>query len=224
MTVGAVTVPAEAKLDNAAQLMIEHGISGLPVVDGKGELIGMLTERDLLHRKEIGTEKHRPRWIEIFVDPTELAEQYVHERGRKVADAMSRNVVSLPESASLEEIVAAMEKHGFKRIPIVREGRVIGIVSRANLLRALSGRLDRVSPPLKSDLEIREHIMTELQKTDWAPFGTINISVHDRIVDLDGTVTNRSIREALRVAAENAPGVKEVRDNLRVVALPAGYV
>jgi CBS domain-containing protein len=223
MTVGAVTVPAESKLEKAAQIMIELNISGLPVVDEHGNLVGMLTEGDLLRRKEIGTEKRRPRWVEIFIDSTELAQQYAHERGRRVSDAMSRKVVSLPASASVKEIVETMEKHGYKRIPIVRDHKVVGIVSRANIVRALSRRMDQVSHPAKTDLAIRDQILEELHKTDWAPFGTIEIAVHDGIVDLDGTVTDQSIREALRVAAENAPGVQEVRDNLHVVTLPAGY-
>ena len=224
MTVGAVTVPADSKLEDAVQVMIEHNISGLPVVDEHGRPIGMLTEGDLLRRKEIGTGKKRPRWIEIFVDSTELAEQYVHERGRKVSDAMSGKVVSLPAGASLEQIVETMERHGYKRIPIVRDHKVVGIVSRANIVRALSRRMDQLSKTVKADLAIREQILEELHKTDWAPFGTIDIVVQEGIVNLDGTVTDQSIREALRVAAENSPGVKEVRDNLHVVTLPAGYV
>lgn len=220
MTVGAVTVRPDTTIEHAARLMIEHQISGLPVVDDAGRLVGVVTERDLLHRPELGTERHRPRWIEFWMSPERQAQDYAREHGRTVGDVMTHDVVSVGPEADLGAVAELLEQHGVKRLPVVRDGKVVGIVGRANLVVALSRRVGEVPKSLADDIAIRRHILAEIRSKPWGPVGTLDIAVRDGVVTLNGTVTDVRVRDAVRVAAENAPGVIRVWDKLEIVALP----
>lgn len=218
MTVGAATVRPEDSIADAARIMIDHHVSGLPVVDGCGNVIGMVSERDLLRRVEMGTEHKRPRWLEMWVSTGELAEEYARAHGRKVADVMTLKVVGINAETPLEEVVSLMERHGFKRLPVLLDGRIAGIVSRANLVHALSRRIGERPPSLDDDLAIRQHILDEVRKQGWSASAIIDVAVSDGIVEINGTVTDERVRHAIAVAAGNAPGVAEVKDDLRVIA------
>ncbi|GLS38845.1 hypothetical protein GCM10010869_44420 [Mesorhizobium tianshanense] len=224
MTMGATMVRPDTTIEHAARVMLEHHISGLPVVDAQGKLLGIVTERDLLRREEIGTERRRPRWLEVWLSAKRLAQEYAQEHGRKVEHVMSRGVASVGPDTPLSEIVDLMEMRGVKRLPVVSDGKVIGIVSRPNLLLALSRHMGEIAPSVVSDLAIRKSIMDEVESKAWRPSATIDIVVRNGVVDLNGTVTDESVRSALRIAAENTPGTVRVVDNLRVVSLPAGYM
>ncbi|TJW79062.1 MAG: CBS domain-containing protein, partial [Mesorhizobium sp.] len=149
--------------------------------------------------------------------------EYAHEHGRKVEHVMSREVASVGPDTPVSEIVDLMEERGIKRLPVVSDGKVIGIVSRPNLLLALSRHTGEIPSSVVSDLAIRKSIMDEIESKAWTPGATIDIVVRDGIVNLNGTVTDENVREAVRVAAENTPGTVRVVDNLRVVTLSAGY-
>lgn len=214
MTRRVLTVQDEAPLNEAIRLMLDNGISGAPVVDASGAVVGMLTEGDLLRRMETGTERKRPRWLEFLVGPGKLADEYVHSHSRRVKDVMTRTVVSVTADTPLEDVVRLMERHHVKRLPVLDGERVIGIVSRANLLQALSLAAPALPPSSPSDEEIRERLWAELRKTEWAPLGLLNVAVRDGVVHLSGTLTDWRQHDALRTAAENIPGVKLVHSHL----------
>lgn len=212
MTRSVITVEPEESVLLAARLMLQHRISGLPVVNGKGTLVGIVTEGDFLRRGELGTTRQRPKWLEFIVGPGRLADEYVHSSGRKVAEIMTPDPYTIAEDASLESVVEAMERRRIKRLPVVRDGRLVGIVSRANLMHALAS-LARAAPPSASDdITIRERSLAALAEHNWA-LG-VNVVVKNGIVELGGTITDERERRACIVAVENVPGVTAVHDHL----------
>lgn len=224
MARGAFTVTADSTVEDAARLMLSHRVSGLPVVDAGGAIVGMLTEGDLLRRAETGTERRRPRWLELLLGPGRMARDYVHTHSGKVGDVMTRDVVAIVPGTRLEEVAELMERHRVKRLPVVEKGRIVGVVSRANLLAALLEVLGEARPTAASDREIRRRVLAEIDKQRWAPLASIDVAVEDAVVELRGVVTDERERQALRVAAENVPGVKAVRDRLVWVEPISGLV
>lgn len=214
MTRHVVSISPDASIWETACLMLENNISGVPVVDGKGNLVGMVTEGDCLRRVETGTERKRPRWLEFLSSPGRLAGEYVQAHGRKVAEVMTPDVVTVSEGTSLEQIVHLMESRRIKRIPVLRGREVVGIVSRANLLRALAALAPAAAPAAENDSAIRDQVLAKLDKEAWAPHHCIDVTVKDGVVDLWGVVLAANQREAALVAAENVPGVKTVRSHL----------
>jgi CBS domain-containing protein len=226
MTLNVISIEQGASIGDAIRLMLDHHISGLPVVDGSGKLVGILTEGDLLRRAETRTERQRPRWIELLRGPGRLAEDYVHTHGRKVGEVMTEAVVSVSEDASLAEVVRLMERHNIKRLPVLRGNALVGIVSRADLMRALAGLVQEetlLASPLSDD-EIGKDVLASLAETVWAPRAGIRIAVTDGAVTLAGAITDEKQREALHIAVENVPGVKRVRDRIVWVEPISGTV
>ena len=162
MTLGAVTIRCDALVREAAQLMLQYGISGLPVMDATDHLVGIITEGDFLRRIETDTGRQRPRWFEFLLSPGQLADEYIHSHSRRVEEVMTRRVMTIAEDTPVTEIVRMMERHRIKRVPVTRDNRVVGIVSRANLLRALARQPDEAPTNTANDLAIREQIITEL--------------------------------------------------------------
>lgn len=224
MTRGALTATPESPVEEAARLMLSHRISGLPVVDAGGAIVGILTEGDLLRRVETGTDRRHSRWLELLLGPGRLARDYVHTHAGKVGDIMTRAVVSITPATPLDEVARLMERHRVKRLPVIERGRLVGIVSRANLLGALLDVLGKARPAAGSDREIRKRVLAEIDKQGWAPRASIDVAVADAVVELRGAITDEREREALRVAAENVPGVKAVRDRLVWVEPISGMV
>ena len=175
MTAGAATVRIDATVAHAARTMLEHRVSGLPVVDAAGKLAGIVTERDLLRRAEIGTEKHRPGWVELWLSPQASADEYVRARTRKVSDVMSTDVVTVGPETPLDEVISLMERKGFKRLPVVREGKIVGIISRANFLVALSHRIEENTAGPADDLAIRRSILGEIEAQLRGPLGMSSV-------------------------------------------------
>jgi CBS domain-containing protein len=214
MTREVISVASDASAMQAVALMLRHQISGLPVVDSSGVLLGIISEGDFLRRAELGTQRCRPRWLAFLIGPGRLASEYVHACGRKVKEIMTPNPYTATEATPVTEVVQLMERHRIKRVPVVCGRRLVGIVSRADLLGALA-RLARAAETVATnDAEIRERVMVELRRQSWAPLDLINVIVRDRIVDLQGTITEDSARHAMVVAAENVPGVRAVHDHL----------
>jgi CBS domain-containing protein len=224
MTRPVLTIATSASIASAVRTMLEKHISGLPVVDSTGALVGMVTEGDFLRRTETGTEVKRPRWLEFIVGPGRGASEYVRSHARNVEEVMTQDVVSITEDTPLDEIVTLMEKHRIKRVPVVSGGKVVGIVSRANLLRALAGFIAEVSPGSVDDTALRDRIVAELDKQRWAPRASIDVMVRNGVVSLWGTILDERERPALRVVAENIPGVKAVEDHLCWVEPMSGWV
>jgi CBS domain-containing protein len=224
MTWGVISVEVDAPVMRAVQLMLENRISGLPVVDAKGTLVGIVTEGDFLRRIELGTHRRRSRWLEFLIGPGRLATEYVSASGRKVNEIMTPDPYTITEDAPLEQIVQLMEKHRIKRVPVVDDGKLIGLVSRANLLHALASLAREAKPPAGNDSTIREQILSDLTKQSWAPTGLINVVVRNGVVELWGAIMDDRERQALIVVAENVPGVKDVRDHLVWIEPMSGMV
>lgn len=214
MTPDVLSVPPEASVAVAAQLMLQKRISGVPVIDDLGNLVGIVTEGDFLRRAETGTGRRRPRWIEFFMGPGRLSDEYVRLSGRKVSDVMTREVRTVPPDASLEQAVRLMERHNIKRVLVVDNGKVVGIVTRANLLHAMAAFAHEVAPLSAEDAAIRQRLLADLKAQPWAPVTPIDVTVRNGVVQLSGVITDERQRQALRVAAENIPGVKNVEDNV----------
>ena len=224
MTRNCITVAPDATVEEAVNLMLSRHISGLFVVDTAGELAGVITEGDLLRRDELGTQRNRPWWLRLLASPARQAADFTRANGRHVRDVMTEDVLSIAQDASLEDVVETMEKHHIKRLPVTADGKVVGVVSRADLLRALIGRVRNVEPLATDDRAIRTAILNTLEAQPWAPMTTLNITVADGIVDLWGSITNDEERHAIRVIAENASGVKAVIDHLVYIEPYTGTV
>lgn len=219
-----ISVRPDTRIGEAIRLMLANHISGLPVIDAGGTLVGIVTEGDFLRRGELGTERRRPRWLEFLLGPGRLAEDYAHSHGRKVEEVMTRDVVTAAEAMPLDQAVETMERRRIKRLPVTRDGRVVGIVSRANLLRALARLAARPTPGSADDAAIRERIYAEIEKQPWAPPTSLNVIVAGGIVDLWGVVLDDRQRQAMVVAAEAVPGVKQVRSHLAYLEPYTGTV
>ncbi len=224
MTSPAVSITPDSSVLQAVRVMLQRHISGLPVVDKEGRLVGIVTEGDFLRRTETGTERRRPRWLEFLLGPGRLADEYTHSHGRKVYEIMTADPLTVGEETSLDEVVRLMEKRRIKRLPVVRGKEVVGIVSRANLVHALAGLAREAKPTAASDQAIRDRIVAELAGQSWAPTALINVIVRDGVVDLWGTITDERERQAIVVAAENAPGAKAVNDHLAWVDTMSGVL
>jgi CBS domain-containing protein len=222
MTRSVITVLPGTSIKEAARKMVENHISGLPVVDASGALVGIVTEGDFLRRSEIGTQHKRPSWLAYFLSPSVSADKYIHERGRKVQDIMTRKLVTADEDMPLDELVRLMEKNRVKRAPVLRSNELVGIVTRANLLRALASMGRDVPDPTADDDHIRNRIIRVVEATDWQPIG-FQVAVRNGVVHLHGLITNESSRRASIVAAENTEGVKEVHDHLCLVDTYSGF-
>ncbi len=214
MTRRVQSISADATVLDAARVMLKRHISGLPVVDRAGALVGIITEGDLLRRSETGTEKHRPRWIEFVLGPGRAAAEFSHAHGRKVSEVMTPEPHSVREDAPLDEVVTVMERHRIKRVPVVRDGKVVGIVSRANLMQALLDNAKYESSAVASDREIRKQVLAAMDKNKWAPTALVDVSVDKGVVKFTGTILDERDRTALKVLAENVPGVRAVRDEM----------
>ncbi len=147
MTRNTLTVLPETSILEAARKMLENHVSGLPVLDASGKLVGIVSESDFLRRSEIGTQQKRPRWLQYFLSPAHSANDFIHERGRKVEDVMTRDPVVADEGTSLDELVHLMEKNGIKRLPVVRDDKLVGIITRANLLQAVASMAKEIPDP-----------------------------------------------------------------------------
>jgi len=214
MTPNVVSVTPESSILQAARLMLQKNISGLPVITTQGELVGIITEGDFLRRKETSTQRRRSRWLEFFAGPGKLADEYVHASGRVVQEVMTTPAQTVSEDTPLDDVVHLMERHRIKRLPVMRGNRVVGMISRANLLRAvvkLGHEAETISP---DDKQIRDRFLAELKQQPWAPLALIDVTVKNGTVTLKGALTDEREREALRVMAENIRGVKKVTDEL----------
>ena len=208
-----ITVGPETSVVEAADSMLRHHISGLPVVNTAGKLIGIISEGDFIRRAEIGTQRERSRWLRFLVGPGQVASDFAHERGRKVKEIMTLDPVAITEDTSLQEIVRIIERHNVKRLPVVRRDQLVGIVTRSNLLQAVADLARHVSDPTAADDHLRSSIHAAVEQADWAP-SQFNVIVRDGIVHLSGLITDERCRQATIVAAENVPGVRQVHDEL----------
>jgi CBS domain-containing protein len=222
MTSPVVTIGPEATVRDAAWTLLTHRISAVPVLDGQGRLVGILSEGDLLRRAETGTQRRRSWWGMFGVGSDELAAEFVKSHGRKVADVMSRNVITAGEDTPAPEIARLMETHGIKRVPIVADGKLVGIVSRADFLTALTGMHQAAPVEDGDDAALRAAIVARLGRMPWIQPSIVNVAVRGGIVELTGLADSEAQRRAVRIVVETTPGVRTVQDNMRVQPYAVG--
>jgi CBS-domain-containing membrane protein len=209
-----VTVGPDASVTEAAELMAKHDVSALPVVDTHNELVGIISEADLIRREEIGTQPDHPWWIEAMIPATTRAAEFAKSHGKRVNEVMSQEVITATEDTPLARIASILERHRIKRVPIVRGKRLVGIVSRSNLIQALaSATLAPVAAP-DSDRKIRQELLSRLEEQSWTDFGSRNVVVIGGEVHLWGLVGSPAERKALIAIAEGVPAVTGVVDEM----------
>jgi CBS domain-containing protein len=208
-----ITVDPESDVAHAVDLLIDNDVSALPVVDDQGRLVGILSEADLMRRVEINTE--RPHgWAESIFGASTLAGEFAKAHGARVAEIMTRGAVSVSEAAPLSEIAGALERYRIKRVPVTRDGKVVGIVSRSNVIQALATALHESGNHRDVDRHIRDELLTSLEMQDWTDFGDRNVTVSGGVVHLWGLVGSDEEHKALIGLAESIPGVRGVTDEM----------
>jgi len=213
MTRPVITTTPDASIADAARVLLDHHISGMPVLDARGKLLGIVSQGDFMRRAEIGTQRKRSRWLKLLLGPGRAADDFVRERGRKVGEVMNDRPITVSEDATLEEVASTMEKNDIKRVPVMRGDALLGIVTRTNLVQAVLDLAREVPDPTADDDHIRNRIFAAVDKSDWRPLG-FSVVVRDGIVHLSGIITDESARQATIVAAENVTGVRKVHDHL----------
>jgi CBS domain-containing protein len=208
-----ITMKPSSSVKEVAKTFLERRISAVPVVDDQGKLVGIVSDGDLMHRAEAGTQRQRPWWLRLLTAEETLAAEYVKAHARKVADVMTRDVITATADTPLYEIAALLEKNSIKRVPIVENGQLVGIVSRANLIQGVASTRKELEIPL-SDATIRDRILAHLKGQTWAHTLLLNVTVNGGVVDLWGMTTSEAERKAIRVVAESTPGVSAINDHL----------
>jgi len=214
-----VTIGPETPVLEIVQLLLARGISGVPVIDEDGGLVGVVSEGDLLRRVEIGTEKHRGGWRAFFTGTVTLAEEYVRSRGTMARDIMTHEVVSVSRTTRLGDIAELMEHNHIKRVPVLEDGRLVGLVSRSNLLRAFASQRAEAGPVVGADdTAIREALLAELGRQTWSRRAENTVVVTDGVVHLWGLAATPEELRALELAAQGIAGVKAVRNHMIVLS------
>jgi CBS domain-containing protein len=216
MVSAVISVRPHARVEEVASTLLANRISAVPVIDEEGKLLGIVSEGDLLRRVEAGTERRRSWWLEYLTGKQVLAAEYVKTHSHKVTDVMTRSVITATPEMPLGDIATLLERNRIKRVPIVQNGKVVGIVSRANLLQALASMpTESMTSPHADDSQIRENVLSRLNAELWRP-SMLNVTVLDGTVDLWGFVTSDDEKKAARIAIEGISGVKTVNDHLTI--------
>ena len=210
-----LSVYPDTSVNDVAKLLLKHRISAVPVVDN-GKLVGIVSEGDLIRRVETDTAKHRSWWLELMISDEKLATEYVKSHARYAGEVMSRPVVTAGETTSLNDIAKLFENLNIMRVPIVRGEQVIGIVSRADLLSLLARLHEKTDPAPVDDDAIRTEVMKRMKAEPWFHSAQVEVGVRGGVVKIEGIALTREMQTALRVVAENAPGVRAVSDATRL--------
>ncbi len=218
MTAKVVTVSPDTDVEVIARILLERRISAVPVVGGDDRILGIVSEGDLLRRPETETERHRSWWLRLLADKQERAGEYLKSHGRRADQVMTREVVTVAEDTNVGDIAELLEQRRIKRVPVVRDGKLVGIISRANLLHGLAAHREKIAAPSTDDRSIRGRVMAVLNELDWVSHGGLNVIVSDGVVELWGWAESQKERDALRLATEGVEGVREVKDRLGKLA------
>lgn len=215
MVTNVVSVGPDTPVREIASLMIERRISGLPVVDAQRHVVGIVSEGDLIRRPEIETDRAPSAWLSLFLSADARARDFVKTHGLKARDVMAQPAVCVSPDAPLADVVRLLERHRIKRLPVVDHGKLVGLVTRTDLLRALLARqaLPVTGVP-RGDGEIRKRIQTVLDGADWGGSVIVNVQVVQGVAHLWGAVDSDDQRRALRLAVESVPGVTAVEEHL----------
>jgi CBS domain-containing protein len=219
MTQHVIAIGADVPIAEAVDTMLRHHVSGLPVIDTDGELIGIISEGDFIRRAEIGTQRKRGRWLSFLVGADRAAADFVHAHGRKVGDIMTTDPLTISEDTPLDEIVEIMESNRVKRLPVVRGNRLVGIVTQSDFLAIVADLARHAPQPSADDDCLRGEVIAAMEHAAWRPC-RLKVTVRDGVVSLSGVVASKNARQAAIVAAENVPGVTKVVDYLEARAYP----
>jgi CBS domain-containing protein len=217
MTKDVVTVRPDTTVREIAALMTERRISGVPVVDAGGKLVGIVSESDLLHRTETGTERRRKWWLGVFQDADSLAREYAKAHGHKARDIMSTSLVSVEADTELGEVAELLDKRNLKRVPVTLGGTLAGIITRGDLVRALAQATSfKGSSAARDDVVVRRAIEVRMREATWLNESLVSVDVIDGVAKLTGMIPSEDQRRALRILVEETPGVDRAEDNLRI--------
>lgn len=219
MTRKVFSVVPSTPVRQVASVMLEHGVSAVPVIDAKGALLGIVSEGDLHRRAETGTLKRRSWWLALLSSPDDEAKAFKKTHGLVAGDVMTKGAIVVTEDASLGDVAELLDRRRIKRVPVVKDGRVVGIVSRANLVRAFANS-PQPEASKQSDHSLRDAIDARMKSESWAPHVYINVGVQDGQVELSGVVESTDIRDAVRLLVETVPGVRAVKESLAVYKVP----
>jgi CBS domain-containing protein len=217
MTRDVVTVGPDTTVGEIAALLVRHRISAVPVVSGS-QLLGIVSQTDLAHRGETGTERRRKWWLELFADSDTRARDYLKSHGRTAQDVMTRFLVSVREDASLAEVADVLDAHRIRQVPVMSDGRVVGMISRADLVRKLSEVRIAAPTPRPDNGALQKAIWARIKAEPWLKSAFVNLTVKDGVVEIWGAVDSEEQHRALKVLVEGVPGVRNVVD--RVSLLP----
>jgi CBS domain-containing protein len=218
-----IAVRPETPLTQAIALMVDRKVSGLPVTGFSGEVVGMITEGDLMCRVETDTAGESHGWLSLLFKPGRVAERYVATHGRRVGEVMTRDVATVPETATLAEAAALMQRNRIKRLPVVHNGRLVGLLSRADLMKRVGAALSEPTTSAGDDT-IKADVEAAMVREAWTLPRLISVAVQDGVVHLDGCLFDLRECEALSVLAENVPGVKRVENRIVCIEPNAGTV
>ncbi len=216
MVSNVITVRSDTSVGRIAEILLANRISAVPVVDEAGKLVGIVSEGDLIHRVEAGTERHRSWWLELLTGSETLAHEFIKSHGRKAADLMTYPVITVKPDMPLSELASLLEKHRIKRVPVMDNGKIVGIVSRANLIQALVNPQHKIATDKTNESSAsRDEALAQLRAQPWWP-SDVNVVVRDGTVELWGIVASEVEKDAIRVAVEVIPGVQSISNNLSV--------
>jgi CBS domain-containing protein len=226
MSTGVIGVDEDTDLFTAVETMLAADVSAVFVFNREGALTGIVSEGDLLHRTELGSAPRRSHWLDLFLGGGGAAREYAHSHGRKVADVMTRFIISIDEDADIAQAIDLMTERHVKRLPVLRGGNVVGVISRSDVLRALHKAQGQTTPaaPGQADSEIGAAIEATIARESWAASNSIRVHVEKGIVTLTGSIGDERIRRALVVIAENASGVVSVRDEIAWIEPNSGIL
>jgi CBS domain-containing protein len=225
MTTDIRAVSPDASIDEVIVIMTKRRVSGVPVVDEAGLLVGMLTEGDLLRRAETGTGDHlRPLFIDLLIGSSREAADYIRTHSRRVGDLMTAHVLTVSENDELRDVVRLMERRRIRRVPVVRAGRLVGIVSRFDLIAALGRALAALPHQPATDAEVTAEVEHELRTGPWLARSSVGVRVENGVATLEGIIHDEPMRDAIRVAVQNVPGVIAVRDRIVFVEPLSGSI
>ena len=217
MVSNVITIEPDALVSTAADLMLRNRISAMPVVDKEGHLVGLVSEGDLMRRPETGTERRRSVWLDILSSRQTAAAEFIKTHSRKVADVMTRDVITVTPLTSVSEIAALLERKSIKRVPVMAGDKLVGIVSRANLLHALASLREAPIPAAgDNDVAIRQEILAKMQEESWVRASLLNVTVQNGKVDIWGLVESPEEKRALQVLIESVNGVRAIDDNTTI--------
>jgi CBS domain-containing protein len=221
MTTDPIVVGPETTVGEIAELLLQRRISGVPVADAAGRVLGVVSEDDLMHRPEIGGPRRRSRWLTWFSGGQ--TGDFVKTHGRIARDVMSAPAIVVDEEASIADIARLLEERRIKRVPVLRDGKLVGIVSRADLLRGFAAAQRAPAAVAADDGALRTAILAAMKREGWPMAAIVNVVVSDGVAHLWGLLDPEEDPRALVLLVEGVPGVKAVEDHRGHVPVAYAY-